>query len=342
LASWRALSLPLGLPLLAAIVAPWPLIRLFRHPEGLRQAVVQNQLFWYLPQELRPGMVAEPIQNAFGILFPWVLVVPIVLVEAVRLLRRRGADRRAVFLLFVAFVTMFVVIALSQQQRFRYYLPLVPPVALLGGWWAESALRGRVALKIPWRVCAAVGVLLAAAGVAGAFSRRNALNEVAMVWPAYVAQAIVLVATVGAIATALLVGARDRRLPRAFTVAWVGCAVLVVASYHGELERRNAAYDYVGLHERMKPILRESPVVATLGLADMPLAFYLQRPVVVAGTVSNLRDVVRADPQAVAIVTDRALTSLEDRDGFTVLMHDRLALRPIVVVAYRTTSPTRP
>lgn len=341
-ASWRALRLPLGLPLLAAIVAPWPLLRLFRHAEGLRQAVVQNQLFWYLPQELRPGMVAEPIQNAFGILFPWVFVVPIVLVEAIRLLRRRGAERDAVFLLVVSFATMFVVIAVSQQQRFRYYLPLVPPVALLGGWWAESALSRRVALKIPWRVCAAVGALVVAAGVAGAFSRRNALNEVAMVWPAYVAQAIVLVATVAAVATALSIGARDRRVPRAFAAAWVGCAVLVVSSYHWELERRNAAYDYAGLHERMKPLLRESPIVATLGLADMPLAFYLRRPVVPAGTASNLREVVRGDSQAVAIVTDRALTSLEDRDGFTVLLHDRLALRLILVVAYRTTPPTRP
>src|SRR5439155_343810 len=175
-------------------------------------------------------------QSAFGILFPWVFVVPIVLVEAARLLRRRGADRNAVFsdavfLLIMSFVTMFVVIALSQQQRFRYYLPLVAPVALLSGWWAESVVRGRVALKIPWRVCAAGGVLLVAAGIAGAFSRRNA---------------------------------------------------------------------------------------------------------------RNLREVVRADSQAVAIVADRALTSLEDRDGFTVLMHDRLALRPIVVVGYRTTSPTRP
>jgi len=346
-ASWRALGLPLGLPLLAMIVAPWPLVRLFHHAEGLRQAVVQNQLFWYLPHELRPGMVAEPIQNAFGILFPWVFVVPVVLVEAVRLLRRRGAENNAVFcdavfLLMISLVTMFAVIALSQQQRFRYYLPLVAPVALLSGWWAESAVRARVALKIPWRVCAAVGVLLVAAGIAGAFSRRNALNEVATVWPAYLAQAIVLAGTVGAVAVALLVGARDRRLLHAFTAAWVGCAVLVVSSYHWELERRNAAYDYAGLNERMKPILRETPVVATLGLADMPLAFYLRRPVVAAGTASNLREVVRADSQAVAIVTDRALTSLEDRDGFTVLMHDRLALRPIVVVGYRTTSPTRP
>src|SRR5207245_2533212 len=134
--------------------ASWrALVRLFHHAEGLRQAVVQNQLFWYLPHELRPGMVAEPIQNAFGILFPWVFVVPVVLVEAVRLLRRRGADNNAVFcdavfLLMISLVTMFAVIALSQQQRFRYYLPLVAPVALLSGWWAESAVRARVALKI--------------------------------------------------------------------------------------------------------------------------------------------------------------------------------------------------
>ena len=118
--------------------------------------------------------------------------------------------------------------------------------------------------------------------------------------------------------------------------------MLAVTSYHWELERRNAAYDYAGLRERMKPLLRESPVVATLGLADMPLAFYLRRPVVPAGTARNLREVVRGDAPAVAIVTDRALPSLEDGDGFTVLMHDRLALRPIAVVAYRANAPTRP
>ena len=80
-----------------------------------------------------------------------------------------------------------------------------------------------------------------------------------MVWPAYVAQAIVLVATVAAVAAALMMGARAGRLRHAFAAAWVGCAVLVVSSYHWELERRNAAYDYAGLHERMKPLLRESP-----------------------------------------------------------------------------------
>ena len=342
-AAWRALRLPLGVPLLVATVAPWPVFRLLHHySEGLRQAVVHNQILWYLPQELRPAMVAEPVQNAAGILFPWVLLLPVVLVEAIRIVRRRGAERDALLLLIVASVAMFAVIALSQQQRLRYYLPLVPPIALLIGWWADGVLSRRLALNIPWRLCAAVGAVLVAAGVAAIFSRRNALNEVWVVWPAYVTQVVVLVATIAAITAVLSLSARDRRLPRAFTAAWVGCAVLVGSSYHWELERRNAAYDYAGLNERMKPLLRGSPVVATVGLADMPLSFYLRRTVVAADTARNLREVVGGASPGVAIVTDRALTSLEDGDAYTVLMRDRLALRPIVVVAYRATAPTRP
>ena len=147
---------------------------------------------------------------------------------------------------------------------------------------------------------------------------------------------------IAAIVAVLSLSAREQRLPRAFAAAWVGCAVLVVSSYHWELERRNAAYDYAGLNERMKPLLRKALIVATVGLADMPLSFYLRRTVVPAGTAQNLREVVGGASPAVAIVTDRALTSLEGGDAYTVLMHDRLALRPIVVVAYRATAPTRP
>ena len=41
-----------------------------------------------------------------------------------------------------------------------------------------------------------VGAALFAFGVAGIFSRRNALTEMSVVWPAYVAQAAVLIATI--------------------------------------------------------------------------------------------------------------------------------------------------
>src|SRR5262249_13419544 len=154
-------------------------------------------------------------------------------------------------------------------------------------------------------------------------------------WPAYVAQAIVLAVTVAAILAAAVLGAREKRMARGLAAAWVGCAALVVASYHSELVRRNAAYDYAGLHEPMKPLLRGAPVVVALGLADMPLAFYLRRQIVGAGDVRDLGEAVDGDWPALAIVTDRALASLRNGHAFTVLLQDQLALRPIAVVAYR-------
>src|SRR3989441_792631 len=36
-----------------------------------------------------------------------------------------------------------VLVAISHGQRFRYYLPLVPPVALLLGWWLARAIAAR-------------------------------------------------------------------------------------------------------------------------------------------------------------------------------------------------------
>jgi len=338
---WRALRLPAGVMLLALIVAPWPLIGLALHSPGLRHAVVQNQLLWYLPQTFRPAVVAEPIQNAFGILFPWVLVAPLVFVEAWRRLREPGKERDAVFLLLVSSATMFVVVALSHQQRFRYYLPLVSPVALMIGWWVASVVEHQPVPRIPWRVYGVAGGLLVATAVLAAIFRRNALREISTDWPAYAAQAAVLVAMLTAVGVALVAGPTTGRLRRAVTAALAGSAVLVASGYHWEIERRNAAYDYPRLQERMQPILRETPVVATLGLADMPLAFYLRRRVVPAVTHADLREVVRGATPAVAIVSDRALASMGSDDAFTVLLRDNIASRPIAVVGYRPAPPQR-
>ena len=338
---WRALRLPAGVMLLALIVAPWPLIGLALHSPGLRHAVVQNQLLWYLPQTFRPAVVAEPIQNAFGILFPWVLVAPLVFVEAWRRLREPGKERDAVFLLLVSSATMFVVVALSHQQRFRYYLPLVSPVALMIGWWVASVVEHQPVPRIPWRVYGVAGGLLVATAVLAAIFRRNALREISTDWPAYAAQAAVLVAMLTAVGVALVAGPTTGRLRRAVTAALAGSAVLVASGYHWEIERRNAAYDYPRLQERMQPILRETPVVATLGLADMPLAFYLGRRVVPAVTHADLREVVRGATPAVAIVSDRALASMGSDDAFTVLLRDNIASRPIAVVGYRPAPPQR-
>src|SRR5439155_1440754 len=85
-----SLRVPRGLALLAALVAPWPLIGLLGQPSGLQAAVVNDQMAWYLRRAGSGSALVTPLQNAFGILFPWELLTPLIVVQAVRALRGRG------------------------------------------------------------------------------------------------------------------------------------------------------------------------------------------------------------------------------------------------------------
>jgi len=56
-----------------------------------------------------------------------------------RAVRERDPDtRRRVRLVLVWLTTVFVIMAMSGQQRERYYLPLCPVAALLIGWWYST------------------------------------------------------------------------------------------------------------------------------------------------------------------------------------------------------------
>src|SRR3989442_1550494 len=113
------LSLPRGLALLAALVAPWPLIGAFGHAAGLRAAVVNDQLAWYLPRSLGGAALVSPLQNAFGILFPWVLLTPLIVVQAGRALpgRRRGRDTVQLLLLSSAVTVVAGRVSGPQSRR---------------------------------------------------------------------------------------------------------------------------------------------------------------------------------------------------------------------------------
>jgi len=132
-AGWRRLRVLRGLALLVVLVGPWWLFALRADSAAVRDTVVVDQLLWYLPVSLTLKSVAAPLRNSFGTLFPWTLVLPLVLVQALRCARGEDAERRDVRALLVWAAVTFVVIGASRQQRLRYYLPLVPPAALLIG-----------------------------------------------------------------------------------------------------------------------------------------------------------------------------------------------------------------
>jgi 4-amino-4-deoxy-L-arabinose transferase-like glycosyltransferase len=233
-------------------------------------------------------------------------------------------------LLVWALVTL-VVVGVSRQQRLRYYLPLVPPVALLIAWWLASAVpRSREAARMPWRTyavgAAALGAITAGVLVAGGGLPRDASISL----PASVLEVLVLAGGLLTMLGALVWGVRTKRVGRAFAVAWLGSAAFVVGAYHWEVGRFNAAHDFPRVSQRMKPALRDASVLATWGVPELPLSFYMNRRVVAVETTAELDRVMSGAGLAVAIMTEGVLAS--SRERFAVLVNDRLALRSVSLV----------
>ena len=329
---WRRLRPLPGLALLVALVGPWWLFAFRTDGVAAHGAVVVDQLLWYLPVSIGVQSVAAPLRNSFGTLFPWVLVVPLVLVQAVRCARGSNAERRDVRALLAWAAVTFVVVAVSRQQRLRYYLPLVPPVALLVGWWVAIAVpRRRDAARVPWRAYAVLVALLAAATAGVLFASGGLPQDAAVSLPASPVEALALAAALGAMLLALVWGVRRGRIGRAFAIAWLGSAAFVAGAYHWEVGRLNVANDYPRVAERVRPVLGDAAVVASWGLPELPLSFYLNRPVVGVKTSAAL-DRVMSEKPAVAVVTEAALARREDRARLQVLVRDRLALQSISLI----------
>lgn len=333
---WRDLRPASGLVVLAVLIAPWALREALADRAAAQQSVVTDQIFWYLPHAPTLAWLAGPVQNLFGILFPWVLVVPPAAVRAARVVRERGAERNALLFVLVWAATVLVCVALSQQQRLRYYLPVLPPAALLIGWWCGGVAVKRGSAGPPaW---AAYGGAAGLAGLAAAalILRGRLPKDLHASLPSTAVEATVLVGALVVMVGALVLGAWRGRLGPVFPVAWAASAVLVAVAYHGEVGRRNEAFDYGRLRAEMSRRLPEASLVAAWGVQELPLTFYFDQPVAAVETETELHRALSRDIRSFAVVTDAAATRLEDRGRLRVLLHHRLAFRPISVVGYLT------
>jgi 4-amino-4-deoxy-L-arabinose transferase-like glycosyltransferase len=148
-----------GVLVLAVMVLPWWLGGAAAGKgQFTREVVMVDWLGWYVPSARASWrIVTEPIGQALTILLPWSLVLPAALWWAVR---ARDAERaRSLRLVLSWGGAVFVLIALSQQQRMRYYLPVCPPAALLvAAWCADLRLRHRRAVFVSAWIAAAIGL----------------------------------------------------------------------------------------------------------------------------------------------------------------------------------------
>src|SRR3989449_522540 len=302
------------------------------HAAGLRAAVVNDQLAWYFPRSLGGAALVSPLQNAFGILFPWVLLTPLIVVQAVRARRGRGGERDTVQLLLLWSAVTFVAVGLSAQQRVRYYLPLLPPVALLTGWWiAGVVVRHRTVARVPWGVDGAVAGALVVSGVGTLAARPDTRAQLAAAWPAWGALILVLAVIGLAAAAAVALPPATRRRSRAFTLACVVAAIAAVGGYQADTHRPTIE-EFGRLEAQVQPLAGQGGAVVVWDVADLPLNFYLRRPILEVHTGEALARALDGRA-AVAVVGERVVQSAHNPAGVTVLWRATLGSRGVAVLA---------
>lgn len=328
---WRLLAPARGLALLAALVAPWFVIGLASSATGLHEAVVNDQILWFVPQGFKASRLLAPFEHSAGMLFPWLLLLPIVLRQAVTFLRGNGAEREAVWLLLCWSAAILLVIGITDQQRFRYYLPIVPPVALLVGWWGAGAIvHRREPGPVPWRLYAVALALLVAIPLVKGKGLEDSTREFALPWWEVVLLAVALVLFLGALAH----GISRKRLRPAFGVAWAAAAVLLIVGYHAQLRQLNAQFDYRRLYAHMQSVAPEAQLLAW-DVPYLPLTFYARRPVLPVTSPRVLESVTALSPTSVLVVTDAVRARQATLQHLDVLASDRLDSRPVSVVALK-------
>ena len=128
-----------GLLLLAVLIGAWGALIMVAPNEAQfgRDVVMHDVLSWYVPTRTPNWrQLFNPLGQALTIVLPWSVLLPGAIWMAAR--EREPVRRRRARLLLAWAGVMFLLLAVTREQRMRYYLPLCPPAALLlAGWYAS-------------------------------------------------------------------------------------------------------------------------------------------------------------------------------------------------------------
>jgi len=175
----RLLSLP-GLVLFILMTVPWPLLALQagRHQFVHEVLAKDMHLNYFGFGGWRWQRLTEPLRQASTVLLPWSVLAPFAVWSAAR---EPDPDRaRRAWLALSWAAAAFLLTALSERQRSRYYLPLCPPVALLIATWYCRLELPRRAPSMAW-ACAGLVVLGLAVSEHYEVNRRDRLTDLAAV-----------------------------------------------------------------------------------------------------------------------------------------------------------------
>jgi 4-amino-4-deoxy-L-arabinose transferase-like glycosyltransferase len=266
---------PRGFLVLLALVLPWAFAMTTVVPDFARYVLVvetAQRMNSDVLGRTEPWWYFLPI--LMGAVLPWTFLLPQAMPDAVRALRARRVDPRAVFAaLWIALP--LVLFSLSRSKRPQYVLPLIPPVALLVAlWWHRRG--GRLA----GARAAGVGVALFGVSLAllapiapGWFDTRTAVGTA--IGPT--ALRLGVLAAVGGAVAALAAGRGSWALPAlVLPVAAIPFVSVPLMDALGD-DRSSRA-----VAEAVRPFLTERTEVIAIGTYPLSLPFYLRRTLILA------------------------------------------------------------
>jgi 4-amino-4-deoxy-L-arabinose transferase-like glycosyltransferase len=172
----RLFSVP-GLVLLGLLIVPWPILAYEARGHHFVRDVLVNDMQWqyFGLRGWHWWRLVEPVNQAVIVLSPWSLLVPFALWAAVR--RSDPHEGQPTRLSLVWAGAVFLLVATSERQRLRYYLPLCSPVALLVAAWSARLELPRRATIIAGSCVAALVVMAFGVGQQYEVIRRDRLND---------------------------------------------------------------------------------------------------------------------------------------------------------------------
>lgn len=293
----RALRPGLGLLVLAAIVLPWHVAVALRHPGFAWDYVVNQHLLFFLDRKFPRDSEGDTLAFFWGAFagraFPWIVLLPLTLGEAVRGTARDASPlERATFLLWAWIGGTLLFFSLAPSRLEHYSIPALPAVALVAARAWQRASAGELG-RTGWGMLALVGAAMACVGGVGLVSGPALLART--YWIAQLPEFLGLVrpAAVVALTTGLLValGGVQRR-----------AAVLVASLALG-----------------MVPLVA---IVLSAEVAAEPLFSWKPVARVLLGSVPPETEIVYEAPEEYQLVgglvfyTGRRITLLEPPGGF--------------------------
>jgi 4-amino-4-deoxy-L-arabinose transferase-like glycosyltransferase len=332
---WRGLRwlrLPMGLGILALSTLPWLLPYVMQHERSYFGGVVVHHYGdWYL-REKRSSRLVELGDN-LGRFLPWTILLPAV----VWWWRRDRDPRRRPLVAWT--VVIAVAVSLSGEQRARYFVPVLPPLALLVGEMLVRAAPDRRARRLLAALLAALLVVTAGLVVVllwlpvGAPLRAPSTFMPAEGGERYAACALAIAGMAGALVLML----RGAGFGATVVLAGALGGILLIEGW-GYPARYAESTNIRGFTAALAATLETDSRVLAYPDAGLSYDFYLRRPVRELSGVPELEAELRAPaPTDVLMIRESRWKALRlpDQTRWRVLLVDRIGADRMLLLGPR-------